>query len=149
MRVPVYVAGASAEYSRAKEWARKLEATGFIRVTHDWWTSVEHHGVGGDHALTEDERMAYAIGDLGGVRDARVFWALWSDHRSNGRSIELGYALRCDDMVTVISGPSRGCIFASLADEYETDQEAFDAIVALARGHVGRPIAGSEAAEVP
>lgn len=148
MRLPVYIAASSADHARAKSWARKLEASGLVRVTGEWWTAVEHHGIGNDAALSDAKRREYAAYDLGGVAEAAVFWALWSDAKSEGRAVELGYAVSSEDHRIVISGPSRASIFTALGVEFATDEEAFEHVLGLAREWVKKPIAGSEAGEV-
>lgn len=149
MRLPVYIAGASADYERARAWASRLEATGLVRITGDWMTAVQHHGVGNDAKLSDDKRRDYASYDLGGVVECQVLWVLWSPHRSNGRAIELGYALRAGRHV-IVSGDSRECIFAALAEELETDEQAFERVLEVARENLNRkPIAGSEVEERP
>lgn len=138
MRVPVYVAGASKAWQRARDMANRLRETGKVEITCDWFRSVELHGAGNDHELSDERRIAYAHGDLKAVDSAVILLVLWDEHRSEGRALELGYVLGKDGVTTVVAGPdTRRCIFTSLvdicidADVDQADTLAFDQVMGL------------------
>jgi hypothetical protein len=156
----VYVAGAWVEqHTRARVWIAKLRAVG-ITITCDWTRaegeviySSSGKVVTGDSDLDPEDRRKYALADLQGVLDADVVWMMAPDDKgSAGAWVELGAALAlhaygmapqawvqrgpADKHRVIVSGPkARRSIFTELAEIYDTDEEAFAAILMA----VGRP----------
>lgn len=87
--------------------------------------------------MTAGERHAAAEADLVAITDAAITWVLAPPVRSDAlveMGIAIGYACAAEGEAqrgphTIVSGPlsARG-IFASLAEEYDTDAEALAAI---------------------
>ena len=106
--IGVYVAGASRDWQRAREFMDRVRAHQRMRITHDWTVSVEAATVD-DSELSANQRVGFARTDLAGVArcDALVV-LLDTTVASVGRWVELGYALRmCDevDQSTIALGP--------------------------------------------
>lgn len=135
MRIPVYIAASSADHARARALAERLQETGLVRITGRWFDAVALHGVGNDHALTDEQQIEYAGSDLMAVDEAAVFVALYGADKSEGMHVEFGYVLGKDGVTSIAVGPTaQRCIFAKLADVQAPDDEhAFDHVVDLAR----------------
>jgi len=102
-----------------------------MRLTLDWVAMVEAAG-SANEGLTDDQRCYYAHADLHAVGLADVLWLLAPSPSapSTGAWVELGYALRAAPRV-IVSGPARTrSIFCALGEEYDSDDEAWTAIVA-------------------
>jgi hypothetical protein len=143
MRTPVYVAGASAAWQRARDFAQRLQETGSVEIAGKWWHDVEANGAGNDRSYSLKQRRALAAADLDAVDQAAIVVVLWDEYRSEGRSVELGFALRRPDVTKVLAGPdTQRCIFLSLCDitfdgEVENvDERAFDAVMDLVNARV-------------
>lgn len=129
----VYVAAASCDLERAKKWMDRLRDEG-IHVVSDWVEIVKEVGIANPKDASAVDRRRWSKSDLAGVNQADVFWFLVHDLApARGAYVELGFAYR-DGAVVVCSGDTRQSIFTSLGEEYDTDEEAFEDILARARG---------------
>ncbi len=140
----VYIAGASARpfRERTRKWMRKVCApSSSMTLTLDWLSIIEHveaQGGGANEGLTDEERREYGEADWQAVRRADVVWVLAPENSSTGAWCELAFALAHNRFAgqrrdprdsrprVLISGPaSRRCIFAALAQEFDTDEAAY------------------------
>jgi hypothetical protein len=147
--IPIYLAGASAEFERVKYWADAITETKRAGITFRWFDRA-HEWTGQDHLLARDLRRMHAHADMRAIRAARVFWLLAPTlvNPGSGAYTELGLALmHRHHMVAhpwiVVSGEQRG-IFSADADECCSDDAAgFRAVVArielLSRLHLVAP----------
>jgi hypothetical protein len=132
-QVPLYLAGASRELDRVLPMVAKLEESGLVRFTYEWWKAVQRHGVGKDHELTNDDRRSYALRDASAIADSRIFWLLYPDGVSFGAAFELGYAMRCRATTIVTGKCSRNSPFPSIASfEHEVDEAGLAHVLELA-----------------
>jgi nucleoside 2-deoxyribosyltransferase len=132
----IYVAGASDEIETCRAWMARLREAG-LRVTSTWPEKIAAEKTP-DAGLSIIMRRRYALGDFAEVDQADILWLIVPTRpHSKGAWIELGYAIAQGTHI-VISGASRGCIFASMADvlcesygpSFTADhQAAFKAIV--------------------
>jgi hypothetical protein len=128
----VYLAGASSEIDLCESFIRKLQTAG-LEITFDW-TAVIRATAGGANPrdATENERHAWTVQDISGVRRSHVFWLLVPEKHSIGCWAELGVAYEARRRI-VISGDWRKSIFTSLAYvALDTHDEAFEYLVAHA-----------------
>lgn len=154
-RKRIYVAGASAQIELIECLLAKLIEAGWI-ITVDWCAAVR---AAGNVASPEDPatRRSAALLDLEGVATADVLWLVQPEgsSTSTGAWVELGFALalrmnattvralhldgslaksleyttRSGLPVIVVSGTSRKCIFADLADyRFQSHDDALDYI---------------------
>lgn len=114
--INVYVAGASKNWRRARDFIDRVKAHPSMRITQDWTVDVER-ATKPDHELTAEERAAFARTDLGGVAGADVLVVLLDTSvASVGRWVELGYALRMSEFLPLrilVSGGGRLSIFSA------------------------------------
>lgn len=132
MTLAVYVAGASAERERVRRAMDAVRAEGW-HLTLDWLAVIDAAGAANE-GLDDRTRFLAAHEDLQAIRHADVVWLLAPEAQSTGAWVELGYAL-AQYLPVVVSGPaSRRCIFASFADEHDTDEAALEHLRRVARG---------------
>jgi hypothetical protein len=148
MKKNIYVAGASAQIEKIETLMDKLQVSGWT-ITFDWTVPVREVG----NASPDDPeiRRSAALADLQGVADANVVWLVQPDatSTSTGAWVELGAAITrreiyrmiaaagtydwnipLKNVVIVVSGSSKKCIFSDLADyRYESNDDALDFIV--------------------
>lgn len=132
----IYVSGASAEADAIAQYMSRLRAGG-IEITLDWVAGLKANIAEGktDALLTNEERAQYAEADLDAIAQADVFWLLAPENPSTGSWVELGYALSCQDGLSIfVSGPGRTrCIFVACADgQFQSHEEACQFILAAA-----------------
>lgn len=122
----VYVAGSSADLSRARRAAEVLVRHG-IEVPSTWWEQIEKYGEGNPTDL--DVRITCAGQDCAQVDAADVLWLLVPETGySHGAFFEFGRALTLEKRV-VCSGATKRSIFCSLAIECATDGQALEWIL--------------------
>jgi hypothetical protein len=128
----VYVAAASCDLERAKQWMEELRREG-IEVTSDWPEVIEGVGIANPRDASRRDRGRWSAHDLLGVAQADVFWFLVHDIApARGAYVEMGYALR-DGAMVICSGDTKQSIFCARGEEYEDDREAFERICLLAQ----------------
>lgn len=137
-----YLAASSADISRAKLWRDKLVANG-VNVVSTWIETVEQVGNANPRNATTAQRHGWSLDDLVQIDKAYVFWFLVPPMTSptRGAWLEFGYAINrfwfvSDKMtkpVCIASGDTKQSIFCALATEFETDEQAFEHVVAVAR----------------
>jgi hypothetical protein len=116
MKIPVYLIAASADHKMVAQWADRLDRSGIIEFTLQWWRTASTWS-GRDSRLSYDEQVEVRDECLVALARARIVWCLWSDHSSTGRAVELGAAherRRVLDTHLVITGP---CIAAGCRGE--------------------------------
>ncbi len=104
----VYVAGASADWERAKtrmDWVREHPG---LTLAHDW---VKHH-------LTDKERFSLSSSDINAVARCDIFWLLVPNDSvaTVGAWVELGVAIGAGRPVVVSGDRRREYLCCSLAD---------------------------------
>lgn len=87
----IYLAAPWRDKEVAREAGRKLISAGHT-ITEPWWDHTDVNGL--DEFADELRRQAYA--DLRGVGGADVF-VLLNTGKSEGKAVELGYALACKE----------------------------------------------------
>ncbi len=125
----VYVAGASADWERAKvrmDWVRSHPG---LTLAYDWVADVVKYRVEGgksDAELTDGERFSLAGSDVSAVVRCDIFWLLVPhDTVTVGAWVELGVAIGEGRSVVVSGARHREHIFCSLADyACSTDTDA-------------------------
>jgi len=140
----IYVAASSQEMDRAVKWMNALRAAA-IGVTCSWPEAI---GAVGAANPTGDPlaRAGYAVGDLIQIERAPLFWLLmpYGAH-SFGAAFELGYAVSLAQRsleqaeagrAIYVSGKFERSIFPAIVREYNTDEDAFDAIKAFWGSHI-------------
>lgn len=131
----VYVAGSGMELDRVRAWLRALREIG-AEITKDWTAEVEAAIASGrgDAGLDEETRTRAAHEDFEAITRADLVWFLAPVTMSRGAYTELGYALGRRKFVCASGLAVKRSIFTSLAHRsFETDADAFEAIVELAR----------------
>ena len=129
MITKVYLAGASAELARAREWASKLRDAD-IMVTSTWVEVIGRVGAANPANATIEQLTKWVLRDLAEVSDSDVLWLLLPplSIQTVGAWIELGTAQN-EKKHIVMSGPHRPIFTPVLANaHFEADQAAFDYI---------------------
>lgn len=131
----VYIAAASAEIARAERVAAKLTSAG-IEVTSSWMANVRKVGAANPRDASREQRRAWANGCLAEVAKSDVVLLLMPPIGTEtiGAYWEAGFALGDIsqtglDRRIVISGDTKRSVFSALGEEYETDDEAIQAII--------------------
>jgi hypothetical protein len=136
----VYLAGSSApaERERVRRWSAALTAAG-IMVHATWPVMVGAVGAGEPPHASIADRRRRAVQYLTELRHADVLWVLCPpiDTPTRGAWIELGVAYECARLI-VASGDTRQSVFAALAEEFTTDEDAFHALLLIAAGRARR-----------
>lgn len=129
----VYLAGSSADIARAKHWHQRLVEAG-IEVTSTWIANVEKVGEANPRDANHVQRSFWSGDCVHQVMSAGVLWLLAPpiDRPTRGAWIEFGIAMAVGVRV-VCSGDTKQSIFCALAEEHATDEDAFVAIVELAK----------------
>jgi hypothetical protein len=123
----IYVAGASANMDEIVRYMNALRDMDHV-ITLDWTKMIQEAG----SASPDDDktRIKSANIDLKGVMQADALWLVQPENASTGAWVELGYALGIRNLAKikiVVSGPSKRCIFADLADyRFSSHKEALD-----------------------
>lgn len=108
MRPTIYLAGASAELSRAQRWAIALERTQMVELTSHWFQCTD---LGQDVYLARDQQATIAEDCLTAIARARIVWFLFPRSMAGGSMVEFGAALAFSSMhpsrKTVVTG--QGC----------------------------------------
>lgn len=127
-RIPIYVAGPSREphITEIETFIHALESSGKFTITEEDWTKAVRTAGGVGSPDDPGIRRTAATADLAGVEHASIVWVLQLEETSTstGAWVELGYALGLRDLdipyhrtpTIIVSGASRNCIFADLAD---------------------------------
>lgn len=142
MTTPIYISASSAEWRRAKRWADALLDTGLAHFADPWWELGAETWSGRDHFAPQEavDSAVYAH-DLA-ITGCEVFWLLAPTLYSHGACQELGYARASRSfrgrLRIYVSGAHFGSSIFWRDQQHElvadSDQAAFDAIVASLRG---------------
>lgn len=126
----VYLSGASTpdQIDRVRSWSTRLRESG-IEVVSTWPDVIAHAGHANPRDASRQQRVRRSTQDLCEVLRADVLWLLCppAGTTTRGAWVELGYAYAlCRSLVA--SGDTRQSIFPALCVEYDTDEEAFEAL---------------------
>jgi hypothetical protein len=139
----VYVAAASSEIERAEKWMARLREAG-VEVVSTWPEVIRKVGAANPMEASREERAGWASADLSELSSANVLWLLLPEKPTSGMWIEYGYGL-CFGAVAkeareagvegapkfqIVSSGIERSIFTALAPNYESDEVAFEMIVA-------------------
>jgi hypothetical protein len=130
MNLPIYIAGGSSEIELCRRMIDIVDSSHGGRITYDWtrdpgWTL--------GRPLTMAERAETAARDLAAVAEARLFWLMLPQEKTEGAHVELGTALTLRALLPmlgrqgpeiVVSGPildSR--LFPARADHIFADHD--------------------------
>jgi hypothetical protein len=128
----VYLAGSALDMGRAAGWHRRLTDAGIV-VVSTWIENVSTVGSSNPRGAPRGNRFRWARGCLAEIERAEIFWMLVpdGDRPTRGAWAELGFAYGLARML-VSSGDITSSIFCSIGWEFESDQEAFQFVVAAA-----------------
>lgn len=141
----VYVAGASSEIDRCEGFMKRLRVAG-VTVVSTWPQVIRKVGAANPMGAPRQDRAGWAAGDLSELSAANVFCFLLPNGKvSEGALVEYGYAtcfaaVAREAREAGVSGAPKfqimvvgkeTSIFTALAPHYATEDDAFDAIVAL------------------
>lgn len=109
--------------------AKEFEGAGHT-ITKKWWEHREVPGYldGSCSAEERDELEAQAAEDLSGIHQADAF-VLWNAASSEGKCVEMGYAIANSIPVILIGGRSN--LFHYLCDDVEVVTSIDEALMAL------------------
>lgn len=96
----IYVAASFEQRIEVRKLYELLEGLGH-KITNDWTAHKEIADAPTIEARTKLSRQ-YAIEDVNGVRDAQVFILLLNERKSTGAHIELGIALGCKSVKSIL-----------------------------------------------
>ena len=132
-RLRAYIAGASAEADRVRHWMDQVECQPDMQLTLDWLAAIEAHGGLANQGLSDDDREAVSAANWRAIQEADVVWLLAPQLPSAGAWVELGLAIASGRVRVLVSGPARlRSIFCALAEEHDSDHEAWGALVQMA-----------------
>lgn len=127
----IYISAASApdQIGRVATWTRRLKEA-HVEVVSTWPETVATAGVGNPRGAETRQRRQWSWIDLAEVSSADALWFMVppADVQTRGAWVELGVAYTHAIRI-VSSGDTKQSIFTALGDEYETDEEAFAALV--------------------
>jgi nucleoside 2-deoxyribosyltransferase len=128
----VYLSGSSvpSEIERVTRWHNRLTKAG-IHVVSTWPAVIAASGnVGNPRAASNEQRRTWSRVDLNEVRLADALWFLVPETGTptRGAWLEFGVAHELGKPV-ISSGDTRQSIFTALGDEFETDEDAFEALL--------------------
>ncbi len=128
--VKIYLAASSLELDRARTWQARLKLAG-ITLTSTWISVIDSVGVANPTDASIEQRREWSAVDLAEVRAADVLWFLVPPRHvpTRGAWIEVGTAYAHEKRL-VFSGDTGQSIFCALGDEWASDDDAFDSIVA-------------------
>ncbi len=129
----VYVAGASADWERAKTRMDWVRAHPGLTLAYDWVSDVVKYRVEGgksDAELTDEERFFLAGSDMEAVARCDIFWLLIPNDSvvTGGAWADLGFALDAGRSVVVSGARHREfslCILADHACSTDTDAQGW------------------------
>lgn len=137
----VYIAGASSEIARAEKWMALARAAK-IEVVSTWPGVIRKVGAANPMTASRQDRARWAATDLAEVSNAEAFWFLLPEGKPTaGAYTELGYSVALAAMASqaramnveapifwIICSGKETSIFTALADHFETDEEALQAL---------------------
>ncbi len=130
----VYVAGSSAEIDRARKWILALQEKGVI-VNSTWTDNVKKVGEANPRDASNEDKQAWCLKDVREAIGSSVMWLLMpSGPHSFGAAFEMGFFSALADpeiQQSIVSGDYKRSIFTSFSDRFDTDEQAFDAIVQM------------------
>lgn len=125
----VYLAGSALEINRARQWHSRLIQAG-VTVVSTWIANVDQVGSSNPRDAATSHRIHWAAADFAEIQRADLLWLLVPslDAPSRGAWAELGYAYASAKRL-ICSGDTKQSIFCALGHEYETDEQAFNAVI--------------------
>lgn len=142
----IYVAGGSSErVTVVRPLMARLIERGWT-VTHDW---TQDPGYDLDRPLTDEERAGVAERDLRAVDKADVVWLVVPAGKSEGASVEFGYACGSGKVV-IVSGPdaTRCPLWAYALRQFLAHEDALEWLGRAGRGDFAKPH-GAPTRDVP
>jgi len=131
--VRLYLAGSSAEITRAERWSKALAGAGVV-VTSAWIANITQVGAANPPEAPQAQREAWASHCLAQISNSGWFWLLNPYGPSCGAFAELGFAWAQRKTIVVSGGTPGLSIFGALGTEFHADQEAYDLVLR----HAGR-----------
>jgi hypothetical protein len=129
----VYIGGSSSELDRVKAATRLLKARG-VEVVSKWVESVEKVGTANPANVPKAFRENIALGCLEDLATADCFWLLFPQKTpGRGAFVELGQATTHQIPIMISGHNSSESVFSALGEEFDTDAEAADRIIELAK----------------
>lgn len=136
----IYLAAASTpdQIERVTAWHNRLSKAG-MHVVSTWPAVIGQIGATNPRNATAAERRGWSATDLQELSSADALWLLCppSGVTTRGAWVELGVAYDRAKLI-VSSGDTRQSIFTALTEEFETDEEAFGALLLVAAGRAER-----------
>lgn len=142
MITKVYLAGASKEIERARQWAEKLRDAD-IMLTSTWVEVIGRVGAANPATASPEQLTKWTLRDIAEVQDADLLWLLLPaiGVETVAAYVELGVAYVSEKRI-VTSGPHRPIFTPVLADEsFAADVDAFDWIQKYHRHRVDEMVA--------
>lgn len=129
----IYVAAASADMDRVREWSDRLKLAG-LTVTGTWLEVIATVGDANPRDASQVQRCEWSMADLGQVRDADLVWFMVppASMSTRGGWLEVGFAEALEKVI-VFSGDTKQSIFCAIGGEFDRDGDAFAHICKLAR----------------
>ena len=137
MITSVYIAGASAEITRARAARTQLLAAG-LTVTSTWIDVIDKVGQNNPRDASISDLAQWVLTDLAEVHRADALWLLlpFGETKTVGAWIELGVAFEAGKAI-IMSGPHRPIFTPVLADRHlELDHDA--GVDLIEKFHEGR-----------
>jgi len=132
-RAHVYLAGASCDYFRAREWAEIIRAEHTsLELVSTWHDTDPRVWAGNDAMIPRQKQQEIAGKCLREIFRCDVFWLLWSSHL-RGALVELGYAIDLRKQIVITGSGCTSSVFTSLANYRDlTDSIGYREIVRAA-----------------
>ena len=130
----VYVSASSDEKERAKKWMDALRAKG-IPVTSTWYEEVaKNGGIANPRDASLEDKQKWCRQDIKEALSSAVLWLLLPvEKHSFGATFEYTTFVVLSDpscQSHVVSGDYKKTIFTSFSPCFDSDEEAFEQIVA-------------------
>jgi hypothetical protein len=145
----IYLAGASSEIDRARNWVQRLRDAG-IHVVSTWVDVIGKVGQSNPVDATIEQLTQWTLRDLAEVKASDLMWLLLPalDKHTVGAWVEMGYA-HAARIPIVMSGPHRPIFTPVLAAmHFHDDESMFTEIVRRhneeTANHVERYIASQQ-----
>lgn len=136
----VYLAASSADLERVKLWRQRLREAGAEPLS-TWIENVERVGDANPRAAAHADRARWSLKNLSELAASDVVWLLAppAGLQTRGGWFELGFAY-CAAKPMVVSGDTAQSVYSSLGHEYESDEQGFQAVLAVSDQPLNRGI---------
>lgn len=127
----LYLAASALEIERAKRWRAASREAG-IGVVASWIENVERVGESNPRNATKQQRLTWSTQNIREMQDASVIWflvpAVTAPTRGGWYEAGFGY---CAAQRLVFSGDTLQSIYCATGLEFDTDEDAFTAILGM------------------